>query len=284
MSADTVYLRLVQDVLAFGENRYEERTGTGTRAIFAPPSLKFSLQDDSYPLLTSKFVPFKLVAGELFWMLSGSSSLEDLHKHNVHFWDGDASRFKKGEDLGPVYGFQWRHFGSNYVDHKTNYSGLGVDQITNLVKSLREAPQGRRHIVSAWNPAQNHMMALPPCHVLAQFYINNKRELSCLVYQRSADIGLGLPFNIAFYALLTKLLAKTVGLAGCDTLSFQLGDAHIYLNHIEQMKVQLSRVTYESPKLTILNKRDQLDQYTLDDLKFENYHHSKVLHMPLSNG
>lgn len=284
-SADETYLQLVRHVLEFGENRYQERTGTGTRALFAPTSLKFSLRDNDYPLLTTKFVPYKLVAGELFWMLSGSTSLADLHSHGVHFWDGDAARHGKGDDLGPVYGFQWRHFNAKYIDHKTDYRGQGVDQIADLIDKLRMDPQGRRHILTAWNPAQNHLMALPPCHAFAQFYVNNHNELSCLVDQRSADIGLGLPFNIASYALLTKLLAHTAGLAGCDTLTFQLGDAHVYLDHVEHLKKQLERLpSPTTPKLNICGTRKYIDKYTLDDLQLVGYSHRGVLPMPLSTG
>lgn len=207
------YLDLIRDVIERGEDK-EDRTGVGTRSTFGN-MMRFDLSQ-TFPLLTTKKVFWKGVVEELLWFLRGSTDGKALSDLGVKIWDGNGSRefldnlgFKNRRvgDLGPVYGFQWRHFGAEYVDCDTDYTGKGVDQISQLVERIKRDPDSRRHIVSAWNVADLSKMALPPCHVLFQFYVANGK-LSCMLYQRSCDIGLGIPFNIASYALMTMMIAR----------------------------------------------------------------------------
>lgn len=224
------YLRLVRDVMAKGALR-GDRTGTGTLSLFGA-QMRFNLRD-SFPLLTTKSVFWRGVAEELLWFVSGSTCAHQLRDRGVHIWDGNSSRAyldsvglvdREEGDLGPVYGWQWRHFGAEYKDRHTDYGGQGVDQLSELIEGIRNQPNSRRHIISAWNPPDLPKMALPPCHVLMQFFVANG-ELSCQMYQRSADLGLGVPFNIASYALLTYLVAHVTGLRPGDFVH-TIGDAH----------------------------------------------------------
>ncbi|PYI31115.1 thymidylate synthase [Aspergillus indologenus CBS 114.80] len=275
------YLNLIRTILSQGEDR-PDRTGTGTRSIFAPPQMRFSLSKPSpdpeqeytaiLPLLTTKRVFLRAVVAELLWFISGSTSSVPLSEAGIKIWDGNGSRafldsvglgHRAAGDLGPVYGFQWRHFGAAYVDAATDYAGQGVDQLAAVVRQLRETPFDRRIILSAWNPADLRKMALPPCHMFAQFYVSypggiaadgtgrGKGHLHCLLYQRSADMGLGVPFNIASYALLTHMLAFAVDLVP-GSLTHTLGDAHVYLDHVEALREQLTREPTAFPELRIL--------------------------------
>ncbi|XP_027354787.1 bifunctional dihydrofolate reductase-thymidylate synthase isoform X3 [Abrus precatorius] len=207
-----MYLRLVQDIISEGSTR-DDRTGTGTLSKFGCQT-RFNLRR-SFPLLTTKKVFWRGVVEELLWFISGSTSAKALQEKGIHIWDGNASREyldriglteREEGDLGPVYGFQWRHFGAKYVNMHTDYSGQGFDQLLDVINKIKHNPDDRRIILSAWNPADLKLMALPPCHMFAQFYVANG-ELSCQMYQRSADMGLGVPFNIASYALLTCMIA-----------------------------------------------------------------------------
>ncbi len=236
------YLHLVAAIIAAGETR-GDRTGTGTRSRFGA-QMRFSLRDGRLPLLTTKRVFWRGVCEELLWFIKGCTDARVLADKGVRIWDGNGSRAfldKAGQghrqemDLGPVYGFQWRHFGAKYVDAHTDYTGKGADQLADVVRLLREEPTSRRIILSAWNPVDLSQMALPPCHVLSQFYVSAAGELSCQLYQRSADMGLGVPFNIASYALLTHLLARVSGLKAGE-LVHTIGDAHVYLNHVRPLR------------------------------------------------
>lgn len=274
------YLALVRRVLCGGHFR-PDRTGTGTRSLFGA-HMAFSLRGRRFPLLTTKRVWFRGVAEELRWFLAGATDARALAARGVHIWDGNGSRaaldarglpHRAVGDLGPVYGFQWRHFGADYSDFDADYTGAGVDQLAALVDGLVNDPAGRRHLLTAWNPAALAAMALPPCHVLAQFYVA-RGELSCQLYQRSGDLGLGVPFNIASYALLTVLLAAVTGLVPGDFLHV-LGDAHVYGNHGNALAVQLGRVPRPFPTLTLRRELPQglagLTDWTWEDLDVQGY-------------
>lgn len=281
--AERQYLALVQAVLDQGEKR-ADRTGTGTLAIFAPRPMKFDLSLGTLPLLTTKRVFFRGVAEELLWFVQGSTDAKILAERGVHIWDGNGSEeflrkcglpYREG-DLGPVYGFQWRHYDAPYTSADADYTGMGVDQLSELINTIKTNPTDRRIILSAWNPAQNAKMALPPCHVLAQFFVSHPGggdcpgELSCQMYQRSADLGLGVPFNIASYALLTHMIAHVTGLRARE-LTIVLGDAHVYLDHVEPLREQLKRDPYPFPTLAFSRKVDTIDGFTTKDFSVENY-------------
>ncbi|KAJ2785461.1 Thymidylate synthase [Coemansia javaensis] len=282
------YLRLVEDILARGERR-SDRTGTGTVAMFAPPQLRFSLADDVFPLLTTKRVFWRGVVEELLWFIRGQTDAHALRDKAVHIWDGNGSRafldarglgHRREGDLGPVYGFQWRHFGAEYVDADTDYAGKGVDQLAEVIRKIREDPTDRRIVLSAWNPADLDKMALPPCHMFAQFFVSHPgtehATLSCQMYQRSCDMGLGVPFNIASYALLTRLIAQVTGLKPGHFVHC-MGDTHIYSNHIDALQVQLKREPRPFPKLHIKRTPARIEDFVMDDLELVGYDpHGKI--------
>jgi thymidylate synthase len=248
------YLALLQDILANGVER-GDRTGTGTLGVFGR-QIRFDLSK-GFPLLTTKKLHFKSVAVELLWFLRGETNVRWLQERGCSIWNEWADA--DGE-LGPVYGKQWRSWAAP--------DGRSIDQIAKLVDGLRVNPNGRRHIVSAWNPADVDDMALPPCHCLFQFFVADGR-LSCQLYQRSADVFLGVPFNIASYALLTQMLAAVVGLEVGEFVH-TFGDAHLYLNHIEQAKQQLEREPYPFPTLD-LKPRTDLFAFEYEDITLEGY-------------
>ncbi|KIW32471.1 thymidylate synthase [Cladophialophora immunda] len=306
------YLDLIRDILSRGEHR-PDRTGTGTLSLFAPPQLRFSLSRPDpalptadripiLPLLTTKRVFLRAVTTELLWFVSGCTTSKPLSEAGIHIWDGNGSREfldklgfvdREEGDLGPVYGFQWRHFGAEYKDCHTDYTGKGVDQIKEVVRKLKTNPYDRRIILSAWNVADLSKMALPPCHMFAQFYVSYpdaprgeaalnqpsngseetngqqqkaKGHLSCVLYQRSCDMGLGVPFNIASYALLTHMLAHACDLVPGE-LIHTMGDAHVYLDHVDALREQLLREPREFPTLNI--KRDDRGSGEMDGWKVE---------------
>lgn len=275
------YLNLIQDILTNGKVK-EDRTGTGTISRFGA-QMRFNLRE-SFPLLTTKRVFWRGVAEELLWFIQGNTNAKDLADKNVHIWDANGSKeflesrglgHREEGDLGPVYGFQWRHFGAEYVDMHTDYTGKGVDQLKEVIDTINNNPDSRRIIMSAWNPVDLPKMALPPCHALAQFYVNDG-ELSCMLYQRSADMGLGVPFNIASYALLTYMIAHVCGLKPGDFVH-TLGDAHVYKNHVEPLKEQLTREPRAFPTLKIAREVKSIDDFTMDDFVLEGYKpHPKI--------
>lgn len=270
------YLDLIRKVLKNGNKRLD-RTGVGTMSMFGA-QMRFNIRDGTLPLLTTKKVFYRGVAEELFWFINGRTDARNLQEKNVRIWDGNSSRqfldslgFTDREegDLGPVYGFQWRHFGAQYKTSKDDYTGQGIDQLYDVIDKIKNNPMDRRIIMSAWNPTDIPLMALPPCHVLSQFYVSNG-ELSCMLYQRSADMGLGVPFNIASYCLLTHMIAHVTGLKTGDFIH-TMGDVHVYLNHIEPLQEQLVRKPKEFPKLKIKRNVTKIEDFTIDDLEVVDY-------------
>jgi len=261
----TPYEDLLRLVLATGTPK-SDRTGTGTRSLFGH-QLRYDLRA-GFPLVTTKRVFFRGVAEELFWFLRGESNIGSLVDKGVHIWDEWADA--DGE-LGPVYGVQWRSWPTPDGGH--------VDQLTKLVEDLRGNPDSRRHVVSAWNVAALDDMALVPCHAFFQLYVADGR-LSCQVYQRSADLFLGVPFNIASYALLTHMLAQQVDLEVGD-LVWTGGDCHVYDNHVEQVREQLTRAPYPYPTLR-LSPRDSIDAYEYEDIEIVGYQHHPTIKAPIA--
>ena len=274
------YLNLLQKILDEGEVK-EDRTGTGTRSFFGH-QMRFNL-NDGFPLLTTKKIFFKGVVHELLWFLNGSTDNNELKDNGVHIWDEWED---ESGDLGPIYGYQWRQ----WLDQN---SGESFDQIQNVIDQLRNNPSSRRIIVSAWNVAdlpdesispqdnvKNNKMALAPCHALFQFFVS-QGALSCQLYQRSCDTFLGLGFNIASYSLLTHMLAQQCDLNVGDFI-WTGGDVHLYLNHMEQAKEQLSRKPYELPKLNIKRKPDSIYDYAYEDFELVNYQCHPHIKAPIS--
>jgi len=254
-SMEQPYLDLMQRVLAEGDIK-NDRTGTGTRSLFGA-QMRFRLSD-GFPLLTTKKLHLRSIVHELLWFLKGETNVRYLKENRVSIWDEWAD---ENGDLGPVYGKQWRSWQCP--------DGRVIDQIKQVEQQIRETPDSRRMIVSAWNVADVSEMALPPCHLLFQFYVANSR-LSCHLYQRSADLFLGVPFNIASYALLTAMMAKTTGLELGDFIH-TLGDVHLYNNHLDQARTQLERMPRPSPQLKLKNIRKSILEYEFDDFELLNY-------------
>lgn len=260
------YLDLMKDILETGVEK-TDRTGTGTFSVFGR-QLRFDLSK-GFPLLTTKKLHTRSIFIELLWFLKGDTNIKYLHDHGVSIWDEWADEHG---DLGPVYGHQWRSWPTP--------SGGTIDQITNVLNQIKQKPDSRRHIVSAWNPAEVDKMALPPCHTMFQFYVA-KGKLSCQLYQRSADYFLGVPFNIASYALLTHMFAQQ-----CDLLPGEFvwtgGDVHLYTNHIEQAKLQLTREPFALPQLNILRKPDSIFDYQYEDFEIQNYQSHPGIKAPIA--
>ncbi|OSD02533.1 thymidylate synthase [Trametes coccinea BRFM310] len=291
------YLDLIRTVLDTGAIR-PDRTGTGTISIFAPPNLRFSLADDTLPLLTTKRTFLRGIIEELLWFIRGCTDSKQLSAKGIKIWDGNGSKeflekrglaHRREGDLGPVYGFQWRHFGAQYEDCDTDYTGKGVDQLQECIDKIKHNPTDRRIILSAWNPADIPQMALPPCHMMCQFYVHlppaddpsAKPKLSCLMYQRSADLGLGIPFNIASYALLTHMVAHVTDTEPHE-LIIQLGDAHVYRDHVDALKVQLEREPRPFPRIRWPRKVDSIDDFTTEDFVVEGYDPHPSIAMKMS--
>ena len=249
------YLDLMRTILDEGHYK-ADRTGTGTYSIFGY-QMRFDLQK-GFPLLTTKKLHLRSIIYELLWFLNGDTNIKYLHDHGVSIWDEWAD---ENGDLGPVYGKQWRSWVAP--------DGRVIDQITSLIEQIKRNPDSRRLIVSAWNPADVDQMALPPCHTMFQFYVSNG-ELSCQLYQRSADVFLGVPFNIASYALLTMMVAQVCGLKAKDFVH-TFGDAHIYSNHVEQAKLQLSREPRPLPQMRINPSVNSIFDFQYEDFTLENY-------------
>lgn len=260
------YLTLLETVLEEGIEK-EDRTGTGTRSIFGY-QMRYDLSE-GFPAVTTKKLYFRSVVHELLWFLKGSTNIEYLKQHDVSIWDEWAD--EDGE-LGPIYGYQWRSWPDD--------DGRHIDQIRNVIDSLQNNPNSRRHLVSAWNVAQLDEMALPPCHVLFQFYVARGR-LSCQLYQRSGDVFLGVPFNIASYSLLTHLIGQVTGLEPGEFIH-TLGDAHLYQNHLEQARTQLERQPHPRPTLSLNPEVTDIDEFTSDDIALENYEHEPAIRAPIS--
>lgn len=267
------YLDLVSYILEHGEKK-EDRTGTGTISVFGYQS-KYDLRQ-GFPLLTTKKVLFDAVVYELLWFLKGSTNINDGLKQHTPIWNAWAD--EQGE-LGPVYGYQWRKWEKFVCDEKTNgYRKEHIDQIQQAIELIKKNPSSRRIIVSAWNVADIDRMALPPCHAFIQFYVVNGR-LDCQLYQRSADVALGVPFNIASYALLMSMMAGECGLIP-GIFVHTLGDAHIYLNHIEGIKLQLTRTPGELPQLQLPSKK--VLEYTFENIKLSGYAPAAFIKFPIA--
>jgi len=270
------YLDLVKRIIDEGVQKLD-RTHVGTLSIFGP-QMVFCLRNHRLPLLTTKKVFYRGIAEELLWFLRGSTDGNELSRKNVRIWEANGSKeflsniglgHREPGDLGPVYGFQWRHFGAEYKDMHADYSHQGIDQIANLIESLKTNPKGKNHLVVAWNPKDLNLMALPPCHLLMQFFVDGP-ELSCKMYQRSADMGLGVPFNIASYAILTHIIAHVTGLQP-GYLIHTLGDAHVYMNHINALLEQMKRKPRQFPTLKFQRKLDNIEDLQMQDFLIEDY-------------
>ena len=275
------YLELLQDILDNGETK-DDRTGTGTISVFGR-HLRFDLRR-GFPSVTTKKLAWKACVGELLWFIEGSSDERRLAEitHGstgaVTIWTPNAHapywkpKAKFEGDLGRVYGVQWRQWNTNTVKwiSSSESEPVYIDQLANLIEGLKKDPNGRRHILSAWNVGEMDQMALPPCHVLCQFYVNKNRELSCHMYQRSVDVFLGLPFNIASYALLTHLIAQVCDLS-VGELVISTGDTHIYTNHVEQVKEQLSREPLSLPVLKLNRDIKSIEGFKMDDIELVDY-------------
>ncbi len=267
------YLDLVQHILDNGE-RKEDRTGTGTVSVFGYQT-KYDLRD-GFPILTTKKVLFSAVVRELLWFLKGSTNINDDLKQHTPIWNAWAD--DQGE-LGPVYGYQWRKWEQFVWDEKTkSYQKRHIDQISQAIRMIKENPNSRRIIVSAWNVADVERMALPPCHAFFQFYVVNGR-LDCQLYQRSADVALGVPFNIASYALLLSMVARECDLTP-GIFVHTLGDAHIYLNHVDGLKLQLTRTPKPLPQLRVAKK--PVLAMTFEDIELVNYQHHDFIKFPIA--
>lgn len=260
------YLDLMQHVLDHGVDK-SDRTGTGTRSVFGY-QMRFNLAD-GFPVLTTKKLHLRSIIYELLWFLRGDTNIRYLHEHNVTIWDEWADT---DGNLGPVYGYQWRSWPAP--------DGRHIDQISNLLQQIKNNPDSRRLIVSAWNPALVDEMALPPCHALFQFYVANGK-LSCQLYQRSADIFLGVPFNIASYALLTMMIAQVCDLQ-LGEFVHTLGDAHLYSNHFEQAKLQLSRTPKKLPQMHLNPDVEDLFAFQFEDFTLTDYHPDAHIKAPVA--
>ena len=275
---EKAYLNLLEKIIKNGQYR-DDRTGVGTLAIFEGNQLHFDMTK-GFPLLTTKRVFFRGVAEELFLFLSGKTNAKILQDKNVHIWDDNSSReyldkigqsHRKVGDLGKFYGFQWRHWGADYSDCDQDYSDKGVDQIQMVIDLIKKSPTSRRILLSAWNPADLKEVCLPPCHIIYQFYVDTENKmLSCSMIMRSVDFLIGCPFNIASTALLTCLIAKTCDLKP-HKIIITFGDTHVYLNHIAQVLEQITRSPRAFPQLNIVNKKDKLEDYRMEDLILTKY-------------
>lgn len=260
------YHDLMRDILENGVEK-QDRTGTGTLSVFGR-QMRFNLQE-GFPLITTKKLHIRSIIVELLWFLRGDTNIKYLHDHNVTIWDEWADA---NGNLGPVYGHQWRSWPTP--------DGRTIDQIHQLVERLKSDPDSRRHIVTAWNPSDIDKMALPPCHVLFQFYVA-RGKLSCQLYQRSADFFLGVPFNIASYSLLTHMVAQQTGYEPGEFI-WTGGDVHLYLNHLNQVHLQLSREPFPLPRLRILRKPDSIFDYRLEDFEIVNYQAHPPIKAPVA--
>lgn len=282
------YLKLVSEILK--EGVIEDGRNGKVLTVFGS-AMHFSLKDNTIPLLTTKKLAWKTCLRELLWFIRGQTSNEVLKKQNVHIWDGNASREfldsrgltnLKENDLGPIYGHQWRHFNAKYSDCNTDYKDQGFDQLDYIIKCLKDTKErnSRRLVMSAWNPCQLDEMALPPCHILCQFNVTDGNKLSCSLYQRSCDLGLGVGFNIASYSFLTHLIAHHCNLEVLD-FYYYLGNCHIYEQHIEPLREQILREPYKFPKIVIKNKYEDIISYNVDDFEILDYEFHPLIKMEM---
>lgn len=282
------YIELIKQIMEKGSKK-EDRTGTGTISIFGHMS-RYSLENNVFPLLTTKRVNFRLVAEELLFFIRGDTDNLNLKKKDVHIWDMNGKKEfleaqginRREDDLGPIYGFQWRHFGAEYSTCEDNYKEKGIDQLNNAIEELKKNRNSRRIVVSAWNPVDLKKMALPPCHVLFQFVVTDEK-LNLIMYQRSGDIGLGVPFNIASYSLLLKMVSYLTEIPEGDFVHV-IADAHIYRNHIDALKEQISRSPRPFPNLYIrpAKKRNSIEEFEIEDFVLDGYNPHPPIKMAMS--
>ena len=282
------YLNLLNDILNEGQ---DVRGRNGLVKMVCGSAMRFSLENNKIPILTTKKTAWKTCLKELLWFIKGKMDNKILNKQKVRIWDANTSKdfmesrglteYQEG-DLGPIYGHQWRFFGADYQGCDADYQGKGVDQLQNVIDMLKDPEQrtSRRMVVSAWNPCQLDQGCLPPCHVLFQFNVVDGNKLSCTLYQRSKDAFLGEVFNIASYAFLTHLIAKHCDLEPYEFIHYG-GNCHIYGEHMDQVKEQLTRTPYPFPTLEILNKRDNINDYILEDFKLNDYQHHPRIKAPM---
>ena len=280
------YITLIEDIINYG-TMIEGRNGNALTVYGA--AMHFDLENNVVPVLTTKKVAIKTCIKELIWFISGKTDNKILKSQNVHIWDDNGSKDflnSRGlvnleeDDLGPVYGHQWRHFNAAYKSCNEDYTGKGIDQLSYIINCLKDPKErhSRRLVMSAWNPCQIDEMALPPCHVLAQFNVIND-ELSCSLYQRSGDVGFGVPFNIASYSVLTHILAKHCNLKAKEFI-YYLGNSHIYDDHINELKEQIQREPYNFPSITI-SKKDNINDYVLEDIIVNDYNYHPPIKMKM---
>lgn len=283
------YIQLIQHILRKGSS--ETGRNGNVKSIFGN-MMRFSLKDGNLPLLTTKKLAWKTCLHELIWFIRGCTDNNDLQNKNVHIWDENSNRefldsrgLNNNEvgDLGPIYGWQWRHWGTEYKDCHTDYVDKGIDQLQIIIQNLKnpETRNSRRLIMSAWNVSDLDKMALPPCHCFVQFNVRENKYLSCSLYQRSGDVGLGVGFNIASYSFLTHIIAKHCDLEA-DEFVYFLGNCHIYQEHIEPLQTQTERIPFPFPKIQIKNKHDNIEDYCLEDVDFLKpyiYHNSIKMQM-----
>jgi thymidylate synthase len=281
------YLALIKHILETGNKRID-RTAVGTLSVFGR-TMRFSLRDGKFPLLTTKRVFWRGVVEELLWFIRGDTNALHLSEKNVKIWDANSSTefltsvglgHREEGDLGPIYGFQWRHFGARYTDMHADYTGQGIDQLTQLIHEIKTNPMSRRLILTAWNPYDLSMMALPPCHMFCQFYVN-QGELSCQLYMRSCDMGLGVPFNIASYCLLTCMMAQVCDLRPGEFIHV-LGDAHVYRDHVDGLKQQLLRKPRSFPRLNINSSVKNIDEFKFEDFELIDYNPYGAIQMKMA--
>jgi len=276
------YLNILKNII---DNGFCEEGRNGkTKSIFGH-SMRFSLKDNKIPILTTKRTAWKTCLKELLWFIRGQTNNKILKEQNVHIWDANGSRefldsrgLKYSEDdLGPIYGYQWRHFNKAYTSNDN-----GIDQLQQIIDALKDPLQrtSRRLIMTAWNPCQLDEMALPPCHIVCQFNVHGGNKLSCSMYQRSGDFPLGIPFNIASYAFLTHLIAKHCGLDAYEFIHF-VGNCHIYEEHIDAMKEQVLREPFEFPSLCIKNIKENINDYEVEDFEITNYKSHNAIKMKM---
>lgn len=288
MFGEANYLRLVKKVLG-QKNLYTNRTGVSTLNLFGS-QLRFDLKNNKLPMTTTKFVSFKNIANELLWFMRGDTNQETLEQSGVSIWKANSTRefldsrglyhYKEHQTLGPIYGFQWRHFNAKYIDATSDYTNQGFDQLKFVIETIKHDPHSRRIIMSAWNASCINEMALPPCHVLVQFYVDTlKNELSSHLYQRSGDLMLGVPYNIASYSLLTHIIAKMCNLNAGEFIH-SIGNIHIYENHIKNAKEQCKRKPFPPPTIQIkdrISSLEDIETMTIDDFTVHNYkYHPKL--------
>lgn len=280
------YLNLIKNIIETG-NKKDDRTGTGTISKFGT-MMKFNFTH-GFPLLTTKKVFWKGVVEELLFFIKGDTNANHLTEKGVKIWvlnttreflDNHGFHNREEGDMGPIYGFQWRHWGAKYNGMHTNYERQGFDQLKECIRLIKEDPTSRRIVMSAWNVNDMQDMVLNPCHIMCQFYVANG-ELSCLMYQRSVDCGLGLPFNIASYALLTQIIAHVTNLK-LGELIISMGDTHVYLNHIDQLRIQIEREPKPFPTVNIKCEPKDIEQYTFDDFELIDYDPHPTIKMDMA--